>query len=143
MLPEVEGVEVVQEIARAFLRRFGQGTRGLKMGHGRAGGAELGALVRGGQPAAGPHELAIGVVARRIAQDDVGGEVPALAAERVADPRTHRGATVEDLAGLHRVEGKGMVVVVRVHGAHEAEIIRASGEVRDQLGQFHAALSVA
>ena len=65
-----------------------------------------------------------------------------LAAQPVADPRTHRGHAEARYSALH-LELAGVVVeFFRVHRAHHQDVIRDGTKVRDEVAEFHAGLSV-
>ena len=96
------------------------------------GGGEEPALPEGGASAG----------AASCVEYDVAGEVAGLAAQPVADPRTHRGHAEARYSALH-LELAGVVVeFFRVHRAHHQDVIRDGTKVRDEVAEFHAGLSV-
>ena len=72
---------------------------------------------------------------------DKAGQVRVFGAEAVADPRAHGGTHFGKGAGVKLQRRAGVLRVVGVHAAQEAEVIGDGGEVRHQIGDHHAALS--
>jgi len=102
----------------------------LEVVDGRAAHVELDALVERRQEAVGPKLPAPDRVSLWIAQDHVRGQVLVFRAECVADPGAHSRSTREDLAGQQHIQALGVVVVLGVHRADEAELVNDFGLVR-------------
>ena len=74
--------------------------RRLKIPHRSPLCGHLGAAEERREPAVLPEERAAGVVALRVAQNDVGRQVLVLGPERVTDPRPKRRPPGKDLPGV-------------------------------------------
>ena len=105
-------------------------------------GVEPDALEPAGQEAAVPlprgDRLGLAEPARR-GQDDEAGQVVALAAQAVGEPRAHRRPAGDGRAGVH--EGVRRVVVDRLghHRADDADVVGDRGQVREDRADLLAA----
>ena len=94
----VEVVEVADERS-LFLSAHLVGV--FQIENGGASGAEDRALIAGGHVAAGPVLGAADGASGFVEHDDVAGQVLVHGAKSVVDPRTERGASAEEVAGVH------------------------------------------
>ena len=141
----IEGVHLVhllQEVEGVALARGGHAFGGLQVDDGFGAGAEDGALVDGGKESGAPARCAAFGGAFGLRHDDVGGEVLALAAESVGDPRAHARVAHEDAAGVDLVHGGRVDGAVGIEAADEAEVVHALGDVGEEGGDFASALAV-
>ena len=88
------------------------------------------------------HRLARFQRAVRIGHHDVGRQRIALRAQPVHDPRAHAGETRHDAAGEQFVLRRRVDDHVAVARADDGEVVDALGRVREQVGDFDAALAV-
>ena len=109
----------------------------LQVEDGRAGRAEFGAAIEGRQPAGTPGERPRRVVTGRIAKHDVRGQVLVLGPQGIGDPRAEAGPALKDLARHEHDQAFGVVVVLRVHRADEAQIVGDPADVGNHLRQLH------
>ncbi len=100
--------------------------------------AKWGSLINGGKEARGPVADAIDLIVRGVAEDDIGRQVLVDRAERVGDPRADRRASDAGLSGLEVAESAFVVIDQRVHRTNLAEIIGASGQVRQEFTELHS-----
>ena len=63
----------------------------------------------------GPHRFAARVVARGIAQHDIGRQVLVLGSQRIADPASESRSPLKDLACLDHRQRFRMIVVLGEH----------------------------
>src|SRR5207249_3781244 len=75
-------------------------------------------------------------------QHDEAGQVAALAAQAVRDPRSHARPALLAVPSMDEEIGIGMLGEVRGHGANDAEVVRTGCDIRKQLTYGQAALSV-
>ena len=137
---EVKLVDAGQVLQALFLHAWRLLFGWLEVVNGRAAHVELDALIERRQEAIGPKQPAPDRVPLRVAQDHVRGQVLVFRAERVADPSAHGRAPRKDLAGQQHVQPLGVVVVLGVHRADEAELVNDFGLVRQGLRNVHPAL---
>src|SRR5262249_34844448 len=133
----VEGADQVELAALVLIGRLAA----YDIGHRRIARLEDGALVGGGQEAA----VEVVQAARRnesAVEDEEAGQVLALAAPAVAEPRAHARPTLNAAAGVQEVVGAGVLGELRHHRADDGQIIGAAGDVREQLADPQAALAV-
>ena len=72
---------------------------------------------------------------------DEARQILVLGAEAVADPRAHRRPHFGEDAGVKLVRRAGVLRVVGVHAAQQADVIRDARQVRQQIGDHHARLA--
>ncbi len=136
-LRERAAVQLLDEIDLPALAVVGEAR--VEIRQAASAEAEARALVAGGEKC--------GAVVPRAAKvgdgidGDVAGEVRALRAEAVGDPRAHRGADEIFAAGVQRDDGGLVAGVVRRHAIEQAEVVGAAREIREGLGDHEAALS--
>lgn len=68
--------------------------------------------------------------------------MPPPASQTVAEPGTDAGPARDGRAGIHQQLPGHVVELIRVHRADEANVIGDRTDVRDEIGQLHAALAV-
>ena len=110
--------------------------------NGGASGAEDRALIAGGHVAAGPVFRAADGASSLVKHDDVAGQVLVYGAESVVDPGTKRGASAEEVAGVHHQHCGAVDGRVGRHGVNEGDVVHMLGKVREKSGDCFAALSV-
>ena len=71
-----------------------------------------------------------------------GGQIFALGAETISDPRAHAGTPGLDEAAVHLEQGGAVIVALGVHGTDHAEGIRVSRELGKCLRHVDAGLPV-
>jgi hypothetical protein len=64
------------------------------------------------------------------------------AAETVGKPGTHAGPAGDGRAGVHQQLAGHVIELVRVHRPDEADVVGDRADVREQVGELHAALPV-
>ena len=136
---EVKLVDAGQVFQALFLHAWRLLCGWLEVVNGRAAHVELDALVERWQKAVGPKQPAPDRVPLRVAQDHVCGKVLVFCAECVTDPCAHGRPTREDLAGQQHVQALGVVVVLGVHRADEAELVNDFGLMRQGFRDVHPA----
>ena len=114
----------------------------MQIEDGRAAGLDLGPAEESRQPAVFPERGAAVVVAVRVAEHDVGGQVLVERAQAVAHPRAEGRPAGEDFSRVDAAQPLRVVVVVAHHRADETDVVGHRADVRQQLGQFHSALAV-
>ena len=77
-----------------------------------------------------------------IHEDDEAGQVLALGAEAVVDPRPHARVAGLNRAALHLEQGRAVIVARAVHRADHAQVVGVGGEAREEVGDVDAALTV-
>ena len=107
----------------------------------RLAAAQDRALVRRGQEAIAPGGRAALHPARGIGHDHERGHVLVLGAEAVGGPRAEAGPAHEDRAGVHQIDRFRMRHAVAVAAAQQTEFVRVPGDVRQEIGDLHAALA--
>ena len=84
--------------------------------------------------AIGPH-VAIGV------DRDEARQVLVLGPQPVAEPRAHRRPHIDRDSGVKLERGRGMGLVVGVHGPEQAEVVGHTRQVRHQVRDHHAGVA--
>ena len=105
-----------------------------------AGVADGRSLIGGGQESAAPVFRA--AVRERRLDGDESGQILILAAEAVDDPRPHGRARERVRAGVKLEAGAAVRNAIAHHGAHQAQIVGAFGDVRKQAADPESALAV-
>ena len=104
--------------------------------HRVAAGVELDALVLAGQEAAVPlpgrDRLRAAAAGRVGGHHDEAGQVVALAAQAVGDPRAHARPALDRRARVHERVRRVVVDLVGVHRADDAEVVGMAGDVREE-----------
>ena len=77
------------------------------------------------------------------AQHDVAGQVLVVAAETVGEPGAHRRPAHLDVPGVHHEHRRLVIRDVGVHRSNDADVIRATADVREELTHLQPALAVA
>src|SRR5439155_15149418 len=104
--------------------------------------SELDALIDCGQKSAAPARLAaVGCVLARE-QDDEAGEIAAVAAEPVREPRSDAGAAKHLAARIHEDLPGRMVELRRLHRAPDRDLVGDGRKMRQQLRELGARLAV-
>ena len=135
------GVQVAQrvETVMAHLRRH---AGGIVQVHDRlAFVAQQHALKSRGQEAAGEHRVAAARRAPRR-EHDVARQILRRAAQRVSDPRANARPSEALRAGVHQQFAGMMIERLRVHRAHQRDVVRARADVRQHRGHLRAVFSV-
>src|SRR5579871_2570808 len=104
---------------------------------------KLHALVSRGQKAASPARFAAIRVAVSGEQDDEAGQVLILAAEPVGKPGAHARATDQLMAAVHKYLRRGVVELVGMHRADDADIVHDLRQIRQLTGDLGSRLPVA
>ena len=134
-------VQIFQRVETGALHLARDAGRVREIEHRVARTAEHHALIGGRQKAARPVG-ASAAGADAGAEHDESRQVLRLAAQPVEHPRAH-GRAAHLYAAAEEQQLAGMVVEgVGVHGAHQAEIVGAGADVRDEIGELDAALPV-
>ena len=134
---EVAAVEGLRDAEFHFLH-LGIGDAAADIRHGIGAGDDVAALMAAGQKVARP-ELRAAI--RQGGRDDhEAGQVRVFRPEAVADPRAHARAREGHRAGVDAERGLRVVGVVGEHGADEAEIVGALGDLGKQLADPQAGL---
>ena len=110
--------------------------------HGIAAAAELDALIDSGEEAAAPAGVAAAGTFLAGTEDDEGRQVFRLAAQTIGDPSAHAGTAELHGAGVHQQLAGRVVEGVGDHRFHDGDVVDDLGEVRQQFGDFGAALAV-
>ncbi len=76
-------------------------------------------------------------------QHDEAGQVGALAAQAVVDPRAHAGPAGDARARVHERVGRVVIDLLGLHRADDADVVGDAGDVRQQLADALARLAVA
>lgn len=138
----VHRVQVAERVQPGPLRLRAVARWIREMQDGIARVAERDALVARGQEAARPDAAArIGSAAG--VQHHETRQVARLAAEAVGNPCAHRGMPDEGRAAGHHQLARVVVDLVGGHRADDAQVVGAGTRLRQQFGEFDAALSVA
>ena len=103
-------------------------------------GAQRSALIRRGQKAGGEHHGS--ALDAAFQQHDKGGQVVALAAESVDDPRAHAGPAQARKAIVEQVERGSVREAVVIHGTDDGDIVDALREFGKEIRDFNARLAV-
>ena len=94
------------------------------------------------QKPSGPVDRTPGRQTARIRQHDKRRQIFVLGSKPVTKPRAHARKTVHGETSVH-LEGRGRVIVaVREHGVHEADVIHAAGKMRQKTADPGAAFAV-
>ncbi len=140
---EVAGVEGADEVEHPALFGASQGALGgPEVEQGIIAGSDDGPLVARREEAVAVGGGAPFEAAGGVGHDDEGGEIAILGSQSVADPRAEAGPTHEDRAGVHLVDGLGVVDAVGPAGADDGEVVDASGRVGQEVGDGNAAVAV-
>ena len=117
--------------------------RQIEIQHRPVAGAEHRRLIDRRQEAVRVHRRAGFQRALRIGHHDVGRQRLGFRSQAVNHPRAHARETRNDSAGEQLILRRGVDHHVAVAGADDRDIVDALGEVREQVGDFDAALAVA
>lgn len=104
--------------------------------------AEEDALEIGGEEAAGPEGGAAAGAASG-GEDDVTWEVLGEGTEAIINPGAQGRPAEHGGTALHHELAGMMVELIGMHRSDEGDIVRARGDVREEIGEFDAGLSVA
>ena len=110
--------------------------------NGSASGAEDCALVARGHVAARPVFGTADGASGLVEHDDVAGQILVHGAKSVVDPRTKRGSSAEEVAGVHHQHCGAVDGRVGRHGVNEGDVVHVLGKVGKKSGDCFAALSV-
>ena len=78
---------------------------------------------------------------RRIGQDHERGQVLVLGPQAVADPASQARLAHQDRAGVHLVDGLGVIDAVGPARANHRQVVGTLGEVRQEVGDLDSALA--
>ena len=139
----IELGDAVEHLAAGVAR---DARRVVEVEHRIAAGAKPHALIFGRQKAAAPQareQRLVGVDAVGLRDHhDERRQVVVLAAEAVADPRAHAGASGLLAAGLDEGDGRIVIDGVGVDGFDDGEVVDDFGGVRQQFADPGAGLAV-
>ena len=135
-LSRLDGVE------RVALHRVVHAARVGQVQHRLAAAAERHALVDGGQEAAAPVGVAAAGPLLAGVEDDEARQIARLAAQPVGHPGAEARPAELLRAGVHQDLRRRVVEGVGHHRFDDGDVVRHAGQVRQQLGQFGAALAV-
>ena len=143
-LGKVAGVQLADQVERPAL---GVGRTCPRAAAGRGSGCRRpthdGALMARRQEAGAIGGRAALDPAGRVGQDDERGQVLVLGPQAVADPAPQARPAHQDRAGVHLVDGLGMVDAVGPARADHRQVVGAVGDVGQEVGDLEAALAVA
>jgi hypothetical protein len=108
----------------------------------RTFGADDGALINRRQPAARPVADAVDRHALRIGERDVRRQILVFGPESVRDPRGDVRASADRQAGLRHPDRLLVVAVFGIHRADDGDVVGVLRDVRQNFGEFEAALAV-
>ena len=138
----VEFIHALQEVEGPALALRGDTFRRIQIQDRTGTRAEDRPLIDGGQEPRAPAGCAAFGRTFWLRHHNVGGEVVALAAEPVGDPRPHRRVAHQNMPGIDVVHGRGVDGAVGIEGPDEAEVIHMLRRVGEEGGDIHAALAV-
>jgi len=105
-------------------------------------GILLGHIDRGRLMLAGQVRVAhIARCGATFAERNKRGQVLIFGSQSVRDPRAERRVNLVDAARKEMICGGGMVRISTHHGAHEAQVVGARAQVREQIADEHSALT--
>ena len=107
-----------------------------------AAAAERHTLIHGGQKAATPTGIAAARPFAAGAEHDERRQVLRFAAQAIGDPRAHAGPAELLRAGVHQDLAGSMIESVGHHRFDDGNVIHNLCQVRQQFGEFRAALAI-
>ena len=135
-------VEPLDEIERAAALGGRDTRRQTEVEHGLGAGAEHRRLINRGQEPLRIHRLAGGQRAVRIGHDNVGRQRVGFRAESIGDPRAHARRTGHDSAAEELILRGGVDDRVALARADDREVVHAGRDMRKEVGNLDAALTV-
>ena len=100
-------------------------------------------LVHAGDEAAAPAALAAAGLGAAGDEGDEAGQILIFRAEAIGGPGTHGGAALTRVAGEEEQLRRGVIELVRVHGADHADLVGDGVEVGAGVAHPHAGLAIA
>ena len=85
-----------------------------------------------GQKTVAPIRLAVGRLAAKIGNRDIGRQIFVGAAQGIAEPRAGRWKTFRDVAGVHEDTAGAVGVGLRRHRMDEGDVVNMLGHVCEQ-----------
>ena len=135
-------VELRQSIQIGALDTARRGDGRVQVQHCRSPRLDFRAAELGRQPAVLPVRGAAAAVAVRVAEHDERRQGLVFCAQRITDPGAQGRTAGKDLAGVDAAHGLRVVVVIADHRPDHAYVVGDGPQVRQQLGEVHAALAV-
>ena len=137
----VQPIQLGQELEVVPFGSRGRLRRRAQIQDGRSLAVELGATMHRGQPTILPERGAGTGIPFRIAEHNEGRQVFVFASQSVADPRAQRGSPGQNLAAGDHHQRFGVVVMLTVHRADEAQVVGDRAQMRQHFGNLGAALT--
>ena len=134
---EVGGVQLAQQLKLVAAGSVRQAGGGPQVSDGGAAGAERRSLVAGRQEAGGPVAGAIDGQAAGIAEDDVGRQFLADAAQTVNHPRPPDRPALKGLARVDHAQGRLVIDRFGLHRADQRQLVGDPRRVWQQLREVH------